>query len=254
VGTWGSRANAVARRLGWEVHRYDPSQSLHARRLAVLRRTGTTVVFDVGANCGQYGLLLRRTGYSGRIASFEPVSVAFEDLERESRGDSLWECRRLALGDREGNQEIGVSANLASSSFLGMEDRLVESDAESAYVAQESVPVVRLDSAADELTESDDRIYLKLDVQGYELRVLRGAPETLEKVQAIELELSLVPLYEDQPEVGELLEFVRSAGFEPFSLEPCFVDPRSGQMLQLDGLFVRSPPAGDRALGLRQGI
>ena len=85
-----------------------------------------------------------------------------------------------------------------------------------------------------------DRVLLKIDVQGYEAQVLEGAPRTLAACRAVVTEMSLVPLYKGQMLVREMWDALVSAGFEAWSLEPGFRDPRTGRMLQIDGLFVKA--------------
>lgn len=235
----GSNLNGLARKAGWEVRRYRPTRSEHARRQWVLREYGVDLVLDVGGNVGEWGALLRRSGYRGRIVSFEPISEAFEALERRAAGDPAWDVHRMALGERDREAAIQVSENLGSSSFLPIEDRHLEADATSAYVREETVPVRKLDSVADDLTSGENLVYLKLDVQGFETKVLAGAALYLSRVIAIQAEVSLVPLYQDEPSPWDVLTRIQSLGFEPFSLDPCFSDPDSGRMLQMDALFVR---------------
>ena len=239
-----SRVNDALRKLGWEAHRFEPAQSRHARRHAILTRGRIELLLDVGGNVGAWGQLVRRTGYTGRIVSFEPVAAAFQQLQRAAAGDPRWECHRLALGERDGEAEIAVSENLGSSSFLEIEQRHVDADPEARYVGRERVEVARLDSLLPELGGADEPIYLKLDVQGYEMKVLDGATDSLGRVQAIETEVNLVDLYAEQPALCELLGRLEPAGFELFALEPCFLDPRTGQMLEMDALLVRRDSLG----------
>lgn len=96
-----------------------------------------------------------------------------------------------------------------------------------------------LDELAPELLRADGAVWLKLDVQGYELHVLRGATRALPRVDALELELSLVELYEGQPFFDEVLRFVQDAGFRTVDVEPEFVNPMTGEMLQLNLVTMR---------------
>ena len=96
-----------------------------------------------------------------------------------------------------------------------------------------------LDSLFPDLVTDGDRVLLKLDVQGYERSVLEGAGVSLPRIQAAQLELSLVSLYDGEALFHEMLEIMRGHGFTLMSVEPTMVD-QTGQMLQIDGYFGRA--------------
>lgn len=229
---------SLLHRRGLELGPYPPGGQ--SRRARLLASRGIDVVLDVGANVGQYGLELRAAGYEGRIVSFEPLSQAFAELSRVAEADGRWECRRLALASSEGSAEINVSGNSYSSSLLEMKDRHLRSAPDSAYTGTEKIPLGTLDSIWQEVVREGERPYLKLDVQGFELEVLRGASASLGEVAAVQSELSLVPLYEGAPLFGDLIDYLQAHGFRLAGLEPGFEDPRSGELLQADGIFVRT--------------
>lgn len=241
---WRARAmrswQRAANRLGYELHPLTgEGSSDEARRAQLMRSRGIDLVLDVGANYGPYALQLRHTGYEGRIVSFEPLGAAYSQLERESAEDPLWDCRRAALGSEEGTVTINVAGNSTSSSLLEMNDRHRTTAPESEYVSTEKVPVTRLDAIWDELAGPDDSVYLKLDVQGFELEALRGAEESLPKIRVVQAELSLVPLYEGAPLYRDLIDHMAERDFRLAGIEPVFADPSSGELLQADGIFVR---------------
>jgi FkbM family methyltransferase len=239
------RAQAAMRRwLRLDVRRWSPAGVALARRLRILDDSGVTVVLDVGANRGQFASELRIGGYEGRIVSFEPLATAYAGLQQAAADDPLWECRRLALSDSDGETELHVSENAVSSSLLDMEERHLEAAPASRYVATERVRQARLDALADELRVPGDGVYLKLDVQGSEAKALEGAHDTLARVVAIETELSLVPLYRDQLLFREMLDLLDDAGYDLVSLEPAYADARNGHVLQVDGIFLRRDRAG----------
>ena len=102
----------------------------------------------------------------------------------------------------------------------------------------EHIEARRLDSLAPELLGDASRVLLKLDVQGAELRALSGAEASLRRILVVEMELSLVPLYEGGALMREALDRLDAAGYD-LGLEPGFSDPSSGRLLQADGLFTR---------------
>jgi FkbM family methyltransferase len=230
------------RRLGYELHPYEPGPTPYeedVRRAKLLRSEAIDLVLDVGANAGQYAQRLRRAGYKHRIISFEPLAAAFGELEQAAARDPLWEGRRLALGDSDGSAEIHVAANSWSSSLLEMGERHLASAPDSAYTGTETVPVARLDSVWDELVRESERVFLKLDVQGFEMYVLRGAEDHLGRVAGVQAELALTPLYEGDTPWREVIDHLERRGFELAGLEPGFEDPDTGRMLQADGILIR---------------
>jgi FkbM family methyltransferase len=230
---------AMRRWLRLDVRRWAPSGVAGARRLAILKDAGVTTVLDVGANRGQFAKELRAGGYAENIVSFEPLGAAFAALEEAARDDPRWECRQLALSDSEGEAELHVAGNAVSSSLLDMEARHLEAAPESRYVGSERVRQVRLDTLVDELGLPVDGVYLKVDVQGLESRVIEGARAALPRIVAVESELSLVPLYSGQLLFREMLDLLDDAGYQPVSLEAAYADPRNGHVLQVDGIFLR---------------
>lgn len=238
---WAARLNAVLRRLGLEVRRYPQPSAAQRRRSALLRHRAIDLVVDVGANVGQYVEGLREaTGWDGRVVSFEPQAVAFAELQRRAAGDARWRVLRQALGDAAGTATIHVAANSESSSLLGMLPAHLAAAPHSVYVGVEEVHVTTLDAVLPPLLEGARRLWLKVDVQGYEMHVLRGAAAILQQhVEVVELEMSLLPLYGGAPTMVGLQSFLDAAGFRLAGIEPGFTDPRSGEVLQVDGLFVR---------------
>jgi FkbM family methyltransferase len=191
------------------------------------------VVLDVGANAGQYALRLREDGYSGTIVSFEPLRVPYEHLRAVAAGDPAWQTFNLALGEEPAIMTMNVSANSYSSSFLPITPETVEAAPDASYVETEDVVVTTLDL----IELPPGRAMLKADVQGYEPSVLRGAQRLLPTFELVELEMSLVPVYEGQELAPAVCAMLREHGFVPVALEPAFSHPRSGEILQIDGLF-----------------
>jgi FkbM family methyltransferase len=227
---------------GIEAHWFHPGTSPLARRMAALRAFDIDLVIDIGANEGQFAKELRAGGYSGRIVSFEPLLAAHGRILQESNRDSAWHVHpRCALGDRLGETDLNISGNSVSSSILPMLTSHSSAAPESAYLGHESAPLITLDSVAPPYLEGAQAPFLKIDTQGYEWHVLDGARATLPKVCGVQMELSLIPLYEGQRLWRESIERLESEGFVLWALEPVFVDPATGRTLQLDGVFYRRP-------------
>lgn len=226
--------------MGIEAHRFQPETSPLARLMAAMRAFDTDLVIDIGANDGQFAKELRAGGYAGRIVSFEPLTTAHRRLLQASKNDLAWQVHsRCALGDRLGEIALNISGNSVSSSILPMLTAHSHAAPESVYLGSETAPLTTVDNAVLPYFEGANAPFLKIDTQGYEWYVLDGAPATLPKVRGIQMELSLVPLYEGQHLWRECIERLETAGFVLWSLQPVFIDPANGRTLQWDGLFFR---------------
>jgi FkbM family methyltransferase len=208
--------------------------------MAMLRSNGIDVIFDVGANNGQFGQLLRSLGYRGRIVSFEPLGSVWERLAEARSNDSFWTVAdRVALGSEDGEIEINVSKMTGSSSVLQMLKIHTEVAPGSEYVSKERVPLKRLDTVGPEYLRDDSRLFIKIDTQGFEAEVLKGATKLLDRTVGLLLELSFIPLYKDQSLYDEMINSVKTMGFDMWAISPGISDPRTGRLLQADATFFR---------------
>jgi FkbM family methyltransferase len=232
-------------RLGFDLHRHYSNANPEAQLATLLRTRGFDLVLDVGANAGQFGAKLRQRGYQGRIVSFEPLSQPHRQLAELAARDGRWEvAERSAVGERDGEIVIHVSANSYSSSALDMLESHLRAAPESRYVGEERVPLRRLDALAAPYLRADDVTLLKIDTQGFEDRVLAGASGILPRIAAVQLELSLVPLYAGQKLLPEMLEALRRWGFAPWGAWPELVEPATGRLLQLEMILDRPGSKG----------
>lgn len=240
------------RRAGYDIARYDERLDIArldvaghylVKRRALLDRYGIDLVLDVGANTGQYGELLRVIGYKGKIVSFEPLRAEFEKLNGTLCDDGNWTAFNYALGDRDGVATINVAGNSYSSSLLYMLPAHLESAPESKYVGSEQIQIRRLDAVFGDVCPRGSNIYLKIDTQGFEKPVLDGAVASLAHIDTIQIEMSLVPLYENQLLFIDLFRFLIDNGYRPVQFEPGFADEATQHLLQMDGIFrrIRTP-------------
>lgn len=233
------RVRFAVRHLGLDIHRYQPTLDVNARRSHFLREHHVGAVIDGGANAGQWALTIRGNGYQGHIISFEPLADPFGALRETSAGDPLWHCVRAAIGDADTEARMNVAGNSLSSSLLPMEAAHVSAAPESAYVRTEAVRVVRLDSVVPRMVPAGTSLAIKLDLQGYEAAALAGAEGILATVRLVECELSIVPLYTGQPTYLEMIDLLDGLGFSIASLSEGVTDPATGRVIQVDAIFLR---------------
>ncbi len=231
----------LAFRYGIEVKRYDATVSSEARFFKLLDTRGIDTVIDVGANDGEYGRMLRQRGYKSTIVSFEPLRDEHERLLAAAEGDRQWfVAPRMALGDENKEIDINVAGNSCSSSVLPMNERHELAAPQSRYIGVQRVPMRRLDDVRHPAIDTGRSILLKVDTQGFEMPVLSGAPNLLQTIQGLQLELSLTQLYAGQVLYLDMIHWLRERGFDLWNVIPGFVEPASGRLLQIDGIFFRS--------------
>ncbi len=207
-----------------------------------LKSQSISVVFDVGASYGQYGVSIRRSGFRGEIYSFEPIASEYNKLKLLSKIDGRWSANQFALGASVGTSTLYVSQNSVASTLLEMTpDHLLVSP-ESRVSRMDTIKIETLDNfiRANPLPRNA-RIHLKIDVQGYEKLVLEGAFNMLtdKRLLSIEIELQVADLYTDQSSWLEVANQIHVQGFELFSSSMGFIDQETGRLLQLDCLFTR---------------
>lgn len=241
------RARSVLRpllhRIGYDVVRYAEGHPL-ARRMQLLERYHIGVIFDVGANVGQYARELRQAGYRGRIVSFEPLEEAFSRLDRERQQDEAWEAYRIAVGDTAGTVVLNVAQNSQSSSLLEMLPAHVRVAPGTDCIRREEVPADTLASLIDRHRRPNERLMVKVDAQGYERRIVESAGPRLADVTGFQLEMSLLPLYQGETLLADMVQLMAALGFNLLSLEPGYADPRTGRLVQVDGVFFRDADRG----------
>jgi FkbM family methyltransferase len=229
--------DATSNRLGIAITRKkaDPLGGL----VDLINRLETELVIDVGANAGQYALALRSHGYGGRIESFEPVAAPYAAAVAVASSDALWNVHNYALGSTEGTAQIHVAGNAAaSSSLLPMLSRHERSAPLSHYVAEEKIRVRPLAGIAKELNLVEG-VFLKIDTQGFEREVLTGCGDLIpDGVVGVQLELSLLPLYESGPLAGELINWMAERQLVVEYAASGFTDQQTGELLQFDAVFV----------------
>jgi FkbM family methyltransferase len=170
--------------------------------------------------------------------SFEPMRREYADLETRAAADDRWLTRPVALGDAATVTSINVAANSISSSLLPMLDTHADAAPNSRYVDVEQVEVQRLEDLFEELVSPGERVFLKVDTQGFEHQVLAGASAVMPRVHGMQIEMSLVALYGEQMLLSETLEAANGYGMTLWETERTFTSP-DGRLLQLDGIFFR---------------
>jgi FkbM family methyltransferase len=228
-------------KFGYDISGFTPTAHPVARKKQMFKSYEIDTVLDIGANTGQFAQDLRKDiGYKKKIFSFVPLSTAFELLKVHSKADMDWEVFNFAIGDTEEKQEINIAGNSLSSSLLDMMPSHLNAEPRSKYIGRELIEIKTLDSLFSNLCRTAKNIYMKIDTQGFESKVLKGAEKSLAHIDTVQIEMSLVPLYKDELLFNEIYTLLSEKGFRLVSIEGVFSDHASGQLLQVDGIFHRA--------------
>jgi FkbM family methyltransferase len=213
----------------------------HLRKLFAQERIDC--VFDVGGNLGQYRDLLRDdVGFGGWIFSFEPVSTYVEVLRARAANDPKWRVLGHALGNSDDPLEIHVTRSPGLNSFLAPRtDALPEFWSAGEVSRVETVAIHRLDDIYEGLRKEYgfSAPYLKLDTQGYDLEVAKGATKTMASFRALQSEASVVPIYTDMPTHDETRAHLEAAGFALSGMFAVTLDDRM-RLVEYDCVMVNT--------------
>ena len=196
---------------------------------------GISVIYDIGANVGTWSLLAKALVPDARIEAFEPLPKHQAEFLRNFTGSADVTLHSIALGSNNATETFHVTDFSDASSFL-QPNETSWSQFRVRQVQQFPLSVVRLDDyRRDRQLPRPDLI--KLDIQGFELEALRGAPECLTSAKAVITEVSFVEYYEGQCIFHDLIThlarfglFVRALGINT---------PTGAPLGQTDVLFMR---------------
>lgn len=201
------------RRFGLDVRRVRRHPSLND----FLAHRNVQVLYDVGANIGQFGMKVRQRGYAGKIVSFEPVSSVFDELKQVAERDGNWDVARCAIGAKNGETTIHISRNTQFSSVKPLAQRASTIDPDSSFAGSETVEVKTLD----ELVKPNGGAYfIKIDTQGFEREVLDGGKTAVAGAVGLLMELPIINTYDDTWTFHEAVGHMRGLGFIPCQIDP----------------------------------
>jgi len=206
----------------------------------LLRMLDVDCVIDVGANAGQYALELRALGYKGLILSFEPDPRPYQRLERRAERDGRWVAFNMALGSEPGERELNLMERSEFNSFHM--PSTAESDVAASantVVGRRLVQVETLSRVLAPLSRKHGfaRAFLKMDTQGFDWEVFKGAADALELIIGFQSEIAVSRLYEGELSWLDNIARYQAAGFELLNLFS--VSPGMNKLLYFDCYMAR---------------
>jgi FkbM family methyltransferase len=195
-------------------------------------------VLDIGANIGLFSKTMRFLLPDAQIYAFEPLPDCFEQMTQRMKDDKKHTGFNCGLGEKEEELLIRENTHKPSSSFLELGDKHKTAFQFATETGKLRVPIKRLDDIADSM-DFGKSILIKVDVQGFEDKVLRGGIKTFEKAQLLIMELSYQELYKGQPLFNEIYQELVSLGFQFCGTLAQMPDPQSQILLDADCIFIK---------------
>jgi len=231
---------AKARQLGIKICRIT-WRDLHPFEIIKdLSDNDIATILDVGANVGQTALELVDRFPNARIHSIEPFPEAYELLRKNTELFPRIITHQLAFGASEGEQPLYINSKNETNSLLKTSVHLDN------YIPSEwcvpkgavEVPVCTIGSFCKKQGIAKIDI-LKIDTQGYELKILEGALSMLspERIRFLFMEVLFVPLYEGQPYFDEIVLLLRKHGYKLHGLYEITASVQDG-FRWADALFI----------------
>lgn len=203
----------------------------------IIRGLPVDTLVDVGANRGQFSLLVRAIYPHAVIYAFEPLERPAAAYRRLFAGDPLTTLHQCAVGPQHLRQAMHVSARDDSSSLLPITAEQVRFAPGTAQARTETVAVERLDQYLSTSNLKGSSL-LKIDVQGFELEALKGCETLLPCFDFIYVEVSFLELYAGQALAPDIMAYLIAQGFQWCGANtPSF--NAEGHCVQIDLLFRR---------------
>jgi FkbM family methyltransferase len=229
--------NKLVRKSGFEIKK---TRNLPRYNWLGLRNLDFRSILDVGANEGQFASEARHLFPEAHIYSFEPIWNCFNTLQSKSRQNELWSCYNVALSEIEKKATFHLhEENMPSSSLLLATPEELDLYPKSSRQTQVEVTCITLDKWASYHPHALARpLMLKLDVQGYELNVLKGGCASLNYVDAVICEVNVRKFYKDQATFLAIVNLLDARGLHFYGVLEHSYD-QANNVVAFDAVFRR---------------
>jgi FkbM family methyltransferase len=234
-------ADMLLHPLGLNIERYF-GKELPLKKLAqIAKENNIDLLLDVGANTGQFSIKMIEAGFNKQVISFEPLSSAHSLLIKNAEKYKNWKIfEKCAIGDIDGEIPINISLNSHSSSILKVNKEHTDAAPSAAIFDTETVNIKKLDSILPEF-DSYKNVLLKIDTQGFEKHVLKGAEKLIaQKVKIIQLEMSLLALYDGVMSFEDMLHYLKELNFKLLFYSPGYINRETEEIQQIEGYFIKN--------------
>jgi FkbM family methyltransferase len=228
--------------LGLHVGKFPATDTLQGHLKYFFQRAGINCVLDVGAHQGEFAGSLQEIGYKGRLVSFEPVKANYEILAGKARAERDWLAHHCALGAEDGEQEINIYQQTVFNSFLSSSEMGTERFGAAVELAtKERVRIRRLDQVFRDCIAgiANPRVFLKMDTQGWDMEVLKGASGVLDQIVGMQSEMAVKQIYGGMTGYTAALEHFAKLGFHVTGMFSVSRDTDGLQIVEFECVLVR---------------
>lgn len=221
--------------VGLELRRIDP---VEVNQFVWLKEQNIRSILDIGANVGQFALMIHPILPNAMIYSFEPIKDCYEQLIINMKDISNFKAFNFAIGHENSETKIWRNEFSPSSSLLPMRNLHKLAFPYTKREKLERITVKSLDEIANDL-KLEDNVLVKIDVQGYEDKVINGGHNVISKAKILIVETSFQSLYDGQPLFATIFDMLRRMGFRYCGNFDQLRNPADGSILQADSIFVK---------------
>ena len=192
-------------------------------------------IIDVGGADGTVSIMLSKAFPNAKIYTFEPIQASFQQLSQNTSAYPNIQVNNLALGNKAQMLQMQIAERVTSSSLFNINNQ-IEDEYLSTNIKkknEEEIEVQRLD---DIFTDGQIFNLIKLDVQGYELEVLKGGVQILKRTKVVLIEMQNHEIYSEAPKYYDLDNFLRMQGFELYDIVPSI--RREKKLYEWDGIYI----------------
>lgn len=236
-----SKTNTIIKKFGYKAVKLNFMNDLEYSIKKILLDMEIDLVMDIGAYQGGFSMFILKNRLAKQVFAIEPNQNTYPTLDGICKKYKNFNfCTGVAASDKIGKTTLNISANGESSSLRNMSSIHLKAEPNSYTMDRQDIETKTLDAIIkDSYPYFDGNIFLKIDVQGFELNVLNGAASILDSTNAILIELSTEELYHGQSGDVSIRKYLEIRGYNLWGIWPVFVDQQSGKLLQYDALFIK---------------
>ena len=207
------------------------------KRFTWLKQYNLNTIIDIGANEGQFANKILSIFPNIEVHCFEPLKDAYQELQRNFKNQQNVHLYNCGLGESNSEKEIFKNEYSPSSSLLPMLDLHKVNFDYAVDVVPERITIRKLDEVMEDKVKRP--LLVKIDVQGYEMFVLKGGQSVIKQADVVIIETSFYPLYSGQPLFEDIYDYFKNAGYKYVGNIEQLLVPVDFKILQADAIFVK---------------